>query len=48
MKDKKDLNKYNIGMYIKFMCLDDYNLRPTYVKNKFNKLFQNIKINTKK
>lgn len=45
--DKKELNKYNIGMFIKFMCFEDFNLTPTYAKIKFNKLFPNIKINTK-
>ena len=47
INDNKDLNKYNIGMFIKFMCLEDSELRPTYAKIKFNKLFPNIKINTK-
>jgi len=32
-KDKK-LNKNIIGFYFKFMFLKNYNLKPTYAKNK--------------
>lgn len=35
-------------MYFKFMFLNDYELRPTFAKIKFNKLFPNVIINKKK
>ena len=34
-------------MFIKFMCLEDCNQRPIYEKIKFNKLFPNVKINSR-
>ena len=46
-KDKK-LNKNIIGFYFKIMFLKDYNLKPTYAKIKFNKLFPNNVINKEK
>ena len=34
-------------MFIKFMCLEDCNPRPIYEQIKFNKLFPNVKINSR-